>query len=460
VQPGSALWCDVAANKRCWLLGHPSPVIHAKAFRAGFVCIQRLTSPFHACLSVCRVCRVPCAVCRVPCAVCRVPCSVCRVPCAVCRVPCAVCRVPFATTDEAFPCSFCATVAPQQGFDPLPPVCTSGSVLQVNVSVDGLYTVTVLATDAAGNVGVPALVSFRRDTEAPVSFAGVDLAALPAGGTVLVRLGTASLPEVGNASTLVPLTASSVVVVSVTCSEACRSVIPFTRSDLPTVAATDVPTVTVVAGSGGTAFTLVYSALSEGTHVVSAGCVDFAGFVDPAPPVVAFVVNAVGPTTVLLGPPPALSARDTVNMTLAARGVHPTAPVSFALTGWQYRQFPSGAPSEPVPPLPAAVLASAAGEPVVLRLSDVRSGLYRVRIVAADAVGNVDLEGVDVSFVVDLDPPTSWFSSEELAPFSASRVRVGGGGLSNVRFWRTSCHGSAVSAFWALHPPSCVCDFV
>jgi hypothetical protein len=243
--------------------------------------------------------------------------------------------------------------------------CELTSTLSFVYTVDGVATLDVFSVDAAGNVGGNASsVTWTWDRTPPDTAVSVD------GGVWLASMDAWAVSS-----------ASPVLTVSV--SEAAASFVSVTVDGV-------LLTASVVASK------VTLSALTDGVHAVAVAGVDLAGNEDSAPTLLNVLVDTTAPTTEMTSAPAALVNASSVDFLLSAGNEW-----SGSVLGFQLLTSPSVAD---VPPL---LNVSDDGVSAALVLSSLRSGAYVVTARAVDVFGHVDPVGVQSSFVVDLEPPTT-----------------------------------------------------
>jgi hypothetical protein len=292
-------------------------------------------------------------------------------------------------TAAASPCTFCWRVV--RGFTQSSLRCAVTPTFSHTVESDGTYTVYAYAVDAAGNVGLPALVAWTRDTSPPETTASVNASV---SGSVTVP--ALSLPAVK----------SALVVVAVSASDATARFI---------LAVDDV----VVTPSPVTGPSVAVSVYRDGMHTVSVTAVDDAGNVDPSPVVLRVILDTSTPVTVATAVP-----RDIVNVSLIAVQYRADSEQAGMLSHVRLSSVPPmrALPATLLPPTPESLVAS-------LSLNVTTSGRYVITARAVDVVGHEDTAGVNVSVLVDLDPPYSVLTPV-LPPFvNTSVVRIGASGV-------------------------------
>jgi hypothetical protein len=266
--------------------------------------------------------------------------------------------------------------------------CSSSSTAAVSMAVDGVYEARVSAVDAAGNEGAATTLTWTRDTTPPNTSAVVNAALTPVFYVPLLSM------AVTNVSTLV-----------------------FTAASSEASGGLAVSLDGVGVGSALTSGpSIALGVASDGMHTVVIIAVDATGNADPTPIVTRLYVDTTTPSTSAVVQPAALVNNSTATLSWQASG-----EVPGMLTRFELSSMPALAM------LPSFLTPSDGGMGLnaSLTLVGMASGAYTVTARAVDAVGHVDAVGVTVSFVVDLDAPTSRLV-HSLTPFvNRSSVVVG-----------------------------------
>ncbi len=240
---------------------------------------------------------------------------------------------------------------------------------------DGTHTFAVRATDAAGNVQPPpyATVTVRVDTVTPAAN---------------VSLGDDTLTPSALAPGVVGVSAQSFAVV-------------VSPSEPAPVVRVVVDGVVRASGASvsGERVTLRVVDVADGWHTLALQLIDEAGNGATALNV-SLLVDTVAPAPTIVAPQPAFNTSSASLVLAVANDAATTlTPVTYLLTC-------QSSPASACSVVPRRVNASTLSASTTLSLSGLRSATYRVTVDAVDAVGNAGV-AANVSFVVDLDPPSS-----------------------------------------------------
>ncbi len=273
-------------------------------------------------------------------------------------------------------CVYCTSVSVNGGaFERW---CSSNQTVAISMAEDGLYEAKVSSTDAAGNEGVPTVVSWTRDTT-PNTSAVVDTARTPVFQLPLLSM---------------IATNASMIFISALSSE--------TGGGL----AVTLDGVAVGAGlmSGPS---IVVNVSFDGVHTVAIAAVDESGNVDPTPAIVVILVDTTMPSTTVAAQPAPV-----INTSTAVMSWRATGESAGTLSHFELHSTP------PLTMLPSSVAPDDGGFALLatLTLVNISSGAYTLTARAVDAVGHVDITGANIVFVVDVDAPSSHFV-HSLAPF-------------------------------------------
>ena len=131
--------------------------------------------------------------------------------------------------------------------------------------------------------------------------------------------------------------------------------------------------------------------VNGGTHVVEVAAVDHDGNEDPTPLQLPVTVDDVMPQLVITSRPDSLVEDDTVEVEFAGRDDR-TAPEQLKYTAELYRVPDGGGMPELVQSVDVPAVERA------VTMADLPDGVYKIRVIVADGVGNVTSQ--DVGFVV------------------------------------------------------------
>ena len=255
--------------------------------------------------------------------------------------------------------------------------CGSSTTVALTGLADGTYTLTVTATDAAGNTSAPGSAAYTLDTTPPAAPV-VSTAVSPSNN----RTPVFTISAEAGASLACTLTGPGVN----------APVTPCTAST--TVTLTGAP---------------------DGTYTLTVTATDAAGNTGP-PGSATYTLDTTSPTAPVVTAPVSPSSNRSVTFTISAE---PGASLDCTLIG------PSG----------GAVASGACGTSEPVNLTGLPDGVYTLSVTATDPAGNVSPAGT-ASYTLDTTPPAAPVVT---APASPSNVTTPSFGITTAPYTTTTC---------------------
>ena len=285
--------------------------------------------------------------------------------------------------------------------------CATNKTLVFPYTADGVYTINVQTTDAAGNdAAALAIAQWTWDTTPPVTNATLNLSCGVVDGGRVAASAAFVLPSHGGV-----VVNSPVVCLAATASAAPSAVVaPTGVVYRVTVDGGGNGTVPAAPGAGAT--TVVLRSLTPAAHTVALAAVDGAGNVDNSPWTVVLVVDVSAPRVAFLpsSSPPSLTNGTEVRFVVVVDG---EVPGMYNTVDVVWTASPAGAALTDVHVVATNATATAVTVPITAAVP--LGGTYTVSVSASDRVGNTNSAGASATIVVDHTPP----SASCVSPYAA-----------------------------------------